>query len=427
MRVLVVGGGGREHTLCWMIARSPKAEQVYCAPGNGGIAEVVETVDIGQGDVEGLVKFASDHRIDLTVVGPEEPLVKGLVDRLADEGLKAFGPNARAAELEGSKAFAKDLMNKHLIPTAGFRTFQDVEEARRYLRSHDTYPTVIKADGLAAGKGVIICKDPEEANRALDSIMVQRRFGDAGNQVVIEDFLVGEEASIMAITDGRVILPLPSSQDHKALGDGDQGPNTGGMGAYSPAPVITDRMMKQIESTILVPTIHAMNREGRPFSGVLYCGLMITPGGPKVLEYNVRFGDPEAQAVLPRLKGDWLEILDHAAGRRLGQVTFDWDPRAAVCVVMASQGYPGKPVTGVPITGLDQEMEDTVVFHAGTGRQEDEMVTTGGRVLGVTAFGESVVEARERAYRRVETIRFPGVHYRNDIGLKALKHLETES
>jgi phosphoribosylamine--glycine ligase len=318
-------------------------------------------------------------------------------------------------------------MNKHLIPTAGFRTFHDVEEARQYLRSHDTYPTVIKADGLAAGKGVIICKDPEEANRALDSIMVQRRFGDAGNQVVIEDFLVGEEASIMAITDGRVILPMPSSQDHKALGDGDQGPNTGGMGAYSPAPVITDKMMKQIESTILVPTIHAMNREGRPFSGVLYCGLMITPGGPKVLEYNVRFGDPEAQAVLPRLKGDWLEILDHAAGQRLGQVTFDWDPRAAVCVVMASKGYPGKPVTGVPITGLDREMEDTVVFHAGTGRQENDLVTTGGRVLGVTAFGNGVVEARERAYRRVETIRFPGVHYRNDIGLKALKHLETGS
>ena len=423
MRVLVVGGGGREHALCWKIVQSPRAEKVYCAPGNAGIAEIVETVDLGQGDIEGLVRFARDHRIDLTVVGPEEPLVKGLVDRLAEEGLRAFGPTAAAAELEGSKAFAKELMNKHLIPTAGFKIFGDADEARRYLKSHDAFPAVLKADGLAAGKGVIICQNVAEAERALDSIMVQRRFGEAGNRVVIEDFLVGEEASIMAITDGRIIMPLPSSQDHKALGDGDQGPNTGGMGAYSPAPVITPRIMKQIESSVLVPTIHAMNREGRPFQGVLYCGLMITPGGPKVLEYNVRFGDPEAQAVLPRLQGDWLDVLDRTAQRQLEQVTYDWDSRTAVCVVMASRGYPGKAETGVPIAGLDREAEDCVVFHAGTGRRNGQFVTTGGRVLGVTAFGTDVVEARERAYQRVSSIQFAGGHYRSDIGLKALKHL----
>jgi len=423
MRVLVVGGGGREHALCWKIARSPLAEKVYCAPGNGGIADIVETVDIGQGDVEALVRFAVENRIDLTIVGPEEPLVKGLVDQLAAEGLKAFGPTQDAAELEGSKAFAKDLMNKYLIPTAGFRTFTVAGEAWRYLKAQDTYPVVIKADGLAAGKGVIICRNAAEAAAAIADIMDARRFGAAGDKVVVEDFLVGEEASIMAVTDGRMIMPLPSSQDHKALGDGDQGPNTGGMGAYSPAPVITPEIMKQVESSILVPTIHAMNREGRRFTGVLYCGLMITPGGPKVLEYNVRFGDPEAQAVLPRLRGDWLELFKHAADQRLDRVQFDWDPRAVVCVVMASKGYPGKAETGVPITGLDTDSEDSVVFHAATARQNETLVTSGGRVLGVTAFGEGVVQARERAYERVSAIQFPGVHYRSDIGLKALKHL----
>ncbi|MBN2490308.1 MAG: phosphoribosylamine--glycine ligase [Planctomycetes bacterium] len=423
MRVLVVGGGGREHALCWSIVRSPRAEKVYCAPGNAGIAELVETVDIGAGDVDALVRFAVDARIDLTVVGPEEPLVNGLVDRLQAAGLRAFGPTAAAAELEGSKAFAKELMNKHVIPSAGFRIFDDVELARKYLRAHDSYPLVIKADGLAAGKGVVICRDADQARAALETIMVERRFGTAGNRVVIEDFLVGEEASIMAITDGRVILPLPSSQDHKALGDGDQGPNTGGMGAYSPAPVITPRIMQQIEATILVPTIHAMHREGRRFTGVLYCGLMITPGGPRVLEYNVRFGDPEAQAVLPRLRGDWLTILDRAATHQLGRVEFDWDPRPALCVVMASKGYPGKPVTGVPIHGLTGDREESLVFHGGTGRREGELVTTGGRVLGVTALGSDLPDARVRAYRRVEEIRFEGAHYRSDIGLKALKHL----
>ncbi len=423
MRVLVVGGGGREHALCWKIAQSPKATKVWCAPGNAGIAGVVECVDIGAGDVEGLVRFAKEQRVDLTVVGPEEPLVKGLVDRLEEEGLRAFGPRKSAAELEGSKAFAKDLMQRYLIPTAGFRTFRRAEEARRYLETHDSYPLVLKADGLAAGKGVIICRNAQEALAALSTIMVDKRFGNAGDTLVIEDFLVGEEASIMAITDGTNILPLPSSQDHKALGEGDQGPNTGGMGAYSPAPVIDEAMMRQIERSILVPTIHAMKSEGRAFRGVLYCGLMITPGGPKVLEYNVRFGDPEAQVLLPRLDGDWLDVFTSAADGRLDQAAFSWDPRPAVCVVMASPGYPAKATTGAPIAGLDEEVADTVVFHGGTARDGDRIVTAGGRVLGVTGFGDSIAAARDRAYARVETIRFPGVHYRGDIGAKALDRL----
>ena len=423
MRVLVVGGGGREHALCWKIAQSPKATKIYCAPGNAGIAGIVECVDISAGDVEGLVKFAKAERIDLTIVGPEEPLVKGLVDQLEEEGLTAFGPKKNAAELEGSKAFAKDLMQRYLIPTAGFRTFRYAEEAQRYLKAHDSYPLVLKADGLAAGKGVIICKDAREAMAGLSEIMVEKRFGTAGDTLVIEDFLVGEEASIMAITDGDTILPLPTSQDHKALGDGDQGPNTGGMGSYSPAPVIDDAMMRQIERTILVPTIHALKNENRGFRGLLYCGLMITPGGPKVLEYNVRFGDPEAQVLLTRLKGDWLDVFLCAAEGRLDEAEFAWDPRPAVCVVMASKGYPAKAQTGVPIAGLDQDLEDTVVFHGGTARDGDRVVSAGGRVLGVTAFGETIAAARDRAYARVETIRFPGVHYRSDIARKALDRL----
>jgi phosphoribosylamine--glycine ligase len=422
MRILVVGGGGREHALAWKIRQSPLVTALYCAPGNAGIASHADCVPIPSGDVEGLLRFSKERRIDLTVVGPEEPLVRGLADRFEAEGLAIFGVSARAAELEGSKAFAKELMKRHGIPTGEFRVFSKREDARAYLRETGV-PIVVKADGLAAGKGVFPCLSVEEALSAVDQIMLARAFGSAGDRVVIEEFLEGEEASFLAITDGETVVPFPSSQDHKAIYDGDKGPNTGGMGAYSPAPVVTPQLHDQVMERIMIPTVRAMAREGRPFRGVLYAGLMISGGVAKVLEYNVRLGDPEAQPLLMRLEGDLVPVLLAAIGGRLHETPMMWDSRTTVCVVMASQGYPGSYQKGQPISGLDEaeRMGDVVVFHAGTQKSDGQIVTDGGRVLGVTARGESVEEAIRRAYTAAEAIRWDGAYFRRDIGRKALR------
>jgi phosphoribosylamine--glycine ligase len=421
MKVLVVGGGGREHALVWKLRQSPLVKELFCAPGNAGISRLAQCVPISSGDVEGMLGFARDRRVDLTVVGPEEPLVKGIADRFEAEGLAIFGARARAAELEGSKAFAKELMKRHGIPTGEFRVFSNPDEAKQYVRGTGG-PIVVKADGLAAGKGVFPCTTTEEALAAVDRIMVTRDFGSAGDCLVVEEFLAGEEASFLAITDGETVVPFPSSQDHKAVGDGDRGPNTGGMGAYSPAPVVTPQLHDQVMERIMIPTVRAMAREGRPFRGILYAGLMISEGVAQVLEYNVRLGDPEAQPLLMRLKGDLVPVLWAAIRGRLQEAPLAWDPRAAVCVVMASEGYPGPYVKGRPISGLDAAgaMEEVMVFHAGTRESEGRIVTDGGRVLGVTARGEDVATAISRAYGAVDRIHWQGVHFRRDIGRKAL-------
>jgi phosphoribosylamine--glycine ligase len=422
MKVLVIGSGGREHALAWKFSHSPLADRLFCAPGNAGIAALADCVDVSASDLEGLVKFARDERIDFTVVGPEAPLCEGIVDRFQEAGLRIFGPTAAAAELEGDKGFAKRVMNRYRIPTAGFRPFRNAGDAREYLRSLEVFPVVVKAAGLAAGKGVLICPDHEAALEAVDDMMLRRRFGDAGAEVVIEEHLKGEEASILALTDGRTIAVMESSQDHKAAFDGDRGPNTGGMGAYSPAPVVTPRLMQEIESDVLVPIVHAMNREGRAYRGVLYAGLMITPGGPKVLEFNVRFGDPEAQALLLRLDSDLLEALMAVERRELDRIQLEWNPQPAVCVVMASGGYPGGYDSGKAIEGLDgiETGPDLQVFHSGTGFRDGKIVTSGGRVLGVTARGDSVRAAKERAYSAVRRIRFDLAHFRTDIADRAI-------
>jgi phosphoribosylamine--glycine ligase len=423
MKVLVVGGGGREHALAWKIAQSPRASRVFCAPGNAGIAGVAECVDIGAEDVEGLLAWATRESIDLTVVGPEAPLCAGIVDRFEEAGLRVFGPSAAAAEIEGSKVFAKNLMSACQIPTATFHSFTDLADAQAYLRAQRDFPVVVKADGLAAGKGVLICADLQEALDAVESIMGEKKFGAAGASVVIEEHLTGEEASILALTDGQAIAILESSQDHKAAFDGDEGPNTGGMGAYSPAPVITPKVMLQIESQILVPTIHGLAREKRPYKGLLYVGLMITKGGPRVLEYNARFGDPETQPLLLRLKSDLLELIELVVdGKLSASPDLEWDPRPAVCVVLAAGGYPGSYEKGKLISGLEEvgEADDLVVFHAGTTQKQGRVVTSGGRVLGVTALGDTVEAARDRAYAACETIRWEGVRYRKDIASRAI-------
>ncbi|MEE9613623.1 MAG: phosphoribosylamine--glycine ligase [Thermodesulfobacteriota bacterium] len=427
MKILIVGGGGREHALAWKLAQSPKVEKIFIAPGNPGTALHGENVPIKADDIEGLKEFALKEKIDLTVVGPELALTLGITDEFEAAGLKVFGPSKRAAELEGSKGFCKDLMARHNIPTAGYKKFSEPDEARAYVKGLGADRTVVvKANGLAAGKGVIICQTPDEALSAVDLIMKERAFGKAGETVVVEEFLEGEEASFLAVTDGRTVLPLAPSQDHKAACDGDEGPNTGGMGAYSPAPVVTPELEEEIMATIMVPTVRAMEAEGRLYKGILYAGIMIKDGRPKVLEFNCRFGDPEAQPILMRLTGDLLELLLAASEGRLEAVELSWDERAAVCVVMASEGYPGEYEKGRVITGLDEaaKMEDVVVFHAGTSEQSGEedgrIVTSGGRVLGVTGLGSGIKEAIEKSYGAVKKIRWQGAYYRRDIGAKAL-------
>jgi phosphoribosylamine--glycine ligase len=423
VKVLVVGGGGREHALCAALRRSESVERLWCAPGNAGIEEVAECLpDLDTSNLEGIVVFAKKAAVDLVVVGPEAPLVAGLGDALRAEGIAVFGPDADGARLEGSKAWAKSLMVRNNIPTAGHRVFRSFEEARAHLQTVETYPVVVKADGLAGGKGVAICYAREPAAAALSESMEKRKFGEAGATVVLEEFLRGEEASVFAITDGSTILLLPTAQDHKRLLDDDQGPNTGGMGAYSPAAGVSDRTLDVVVRTILVPVLHALKREGVTFRGVLFAGLMLTRSGPKVLEWNVRFGDPETQVVLPRIRGDLAKVFLAAAEGRLDEVEgIDVDPRAAVGVVLASGGYPEGYATGRPIAGVAEAaaLPDVSVFHSATRRKDGALLTAGGRVLTVTAYGSDVGQARARAYEAVAKISWDGEHHRTDIAKRA--------
>lgn len=423
MNVLIIGSGGREHALAWRLREtSKKLDRLYCAPGNAGIAEIAECVDLAADDIDGLIRFARDEGIGFTIVGPEAPLCAGIVDRFQEAGLRIFGPTKAAAEIEGNKAFAKEIMRRHHIPTAAARSFTALTDARHYLESIEAFPIVVKASGLAAGKGVVICETLEEALEVTTEMMEAGKFGDAGREVVIEERLKGEEASILALTDGKAIALMESSQDHKAVFDEDRGPNTGGMGAYSPAPVITRGVMHTIVGEVLVPLVHGLNREGRPYRGVLYAGIMMTPSGPRVLEFNCRFGDPECQALLMRLDSDLLEALEAVESGTLADIELEWDPRPAVCVVLASGGYPGDYETGKMIRGLDsiEAGRDLQVFHAGTRRRDDRIETSGGRVLGVTALGDSVREARDRAYEAADKILFERRHLRRDIAHRAI-------
>jgi phosphoribosylamine--glycine ligase len=426
MNVLVIGKGGREHALVWKLAQSPRAEKIFCAPGNAGTAKDGINVPIEPSEVDKLIRFARKETVGLTVVGPEDPLAQGIVDAFHAAGLKVFGPTRAAARIEGSKVFAKQLMRHADVPTAEFRVFDHPEPARTYVETRE-YPVVVKADGLAAGKGVIVCNNTADALKAIERIMVREEFGAAaGRRVVIEKRIDGEELSLLALVSGRTIVMLPPAQDHKPAFDGDTGPNTGGMGAYCPAPVAKPELLNEIEERVFVPTVHALKRGRSPFRGVLYAGLMITNQGPRVLEFNCRFGDPEAQPLLMRLRTDLLDLVEAAVDDRLDQFAeggIEWDPRPAVCVVVASQGYPGPFVKGKVIGGLDvaAALPDVKVFHAGTKLQGDFVVTDGGRVLGVTALGDTLADAKRRAYEAVEKIRFAGMHYRTDIGDKALK------
>lgn len=426
MKVLVVGSGGREHALCWKIRQSPRVTRLYCAPGNGGIAEIAECLPIASDDVAGLCRFAVEERVDLTVVGPELPLTLGLVDELEREGLRAFGPNREAAKLEGSKAFAKELMRECGVPTASFGVFSDPEEARAYLRRVGA-PVVVKADGLAAGKGVAVCATEAEALEAIDGCLRARAFGEAGARVVIEECLEGEEASFLAFTDGETVLPLASSQDHKRIFDGDRGPNTGGMGAYSPAPVVTPEIAKRVEREVLLPIVKGLRRRNIRYRGILYAGLMIRDGELRVLEFNVRFGDPECQALLVRLKSDLVDLCAATIDGRLSEMKLEWDPRPSVCIVLAAAGYPGTVEKDRPISGLGSlaGWKDGVVFHSGTARKQDELVTSGGRVLGVTALGGTIREAIDAAYGAVAKIHWDGMQYRKDIGQRAIGRVDS--
>ncbi|MDD3374389.1 MAG: phosphoribosylamine--glycine ligase [Candidatus Omnitrophica bacterium] len=425
MNVLVIGSGGREHALVWKLKQSPKVKNIFCAPGNGGIEKDAKCVDIKIDDIQGLRDFAQKNNIGLTVVGPEIPLVAGIVDSFEEKGLKIFGPSKQAAQLEGSKVFSKEFMKKYDIPTASFQSFDDAEKAKAFLEDK-VFPLVVKADGLAAGKGVMICQNKEEAEQALDEIMLEKVFSEAGNRVIIEDCLVGEEASILAISDGHQFVVLDSSQDHKRIFDEDIGPNTGGMGAYSPTPVITKEKLVDIALNVIGPTIQGMKEEGAPFKGVLYAGMMMTQDGPMVLEFNVRFGDPETQAILPRLKTDLLDVFLSACNGSLHEIRLEWDKGTCVCVVMSSRGYPGVYEKGKVIKGLSdvQECADTIVFHAGTKKQNDQIVTCAGRVLGVTSLGNDIEQAIVKVYNAVEKIQFEGCFFRRDIGEKALKRKE---
>ncbi len=428
MNVLLIGSGGREHVLAWKIKKSPLLKKLYCAPGNAGIAAVAECVNILADDIAGLLKFAKEKKIDLTIVGPEAPLTAGIVDEFENAGLKIFGPSKAAAQLEGSKVYSKEFMLRRNIPTATFMTFDQIEDARAFLK-HAQFPLVVKADGLAAGKGVVICNTLPEGLEAVDQIMQDKIFAEAGAKVVIEDCLQGEEVSILAICDGEHYVILDSAQDHKRIFDDDIGPNTGGMGAYSPAPLVTETLLRKIEARVIEPTVRGMSREGVPFKGVLYAGIMVTSQGPQVLEYNVRFGDPEAQAVLPRLENDLLEVMLASCEGRLNEIQLKWDKRNCVCVVMSSGGYPGKYQTGYEITGLNSAMEqnDTFVFHAGTKKDGSQILTAGGRVLGVVSLGNGVRDAIDKVYTAVDQIKFDHCFFRRDIGAKALKRLGTKS
>ena len=428
MKVLVVGNGGREHALAWKLGQSKKVEKVFVAPGNAGTARDAENVDVAATDIPGLVQFARNQAIDLTVIGPEAPLVAGLADAMEQEGLKVFGPSRAAAELEGSKVFCKNLLHTANIPTASYQTFKTGGDAERYIKDRypepdEPVPVVVKADGLAAGKGVIVCDTRHDALEAIDRIASQREFGEAGNELIIEEKLTGPEASVLAITDGETIITLPAAQDHKPAHDGDTGPNTGGMGAYSPTPVVDEAMMAKIEADVLVPVVHAMKRARRPFKGILYAGLMLTPAGPKVLEFNVRFGDPECQPLLMRLQSDLFDVLEAAADGRLSELEpLQWDERPGTCVVMASEGYPGSYDKGHEISGIDNAdaLEDVKVFHAGTTIADGQVLTNGGRVLGVTALGSTISQAKLNAYSGVKEIRWRGAWCRKDISDKAL-------
>ncbi len=421
MDILIVGGGGREHSLCWAISNSLKCNKLYCAPGNAGIANIAECVNIPDNDVSGIVTFAKENNIDLVVIGPEVPLVLGLVDALEVENIKAFGPNANAAKLEGSKAFMKELFKKYNIPTAAFECFTDFNRAKAYIRKHNT-PIVIKASGLAAGKGVIIVNTEKEAIDALDQIMNKKIFGDAGKEVVIEEFLDGEEVSFFALVDGKTAIPLISVQDHKTAYDGDKGPNTGGMGAYSPATIVTNATATRIMTTIIQPTINAMSSEGCPFKGILFAGLMIKDGEVKTLEFNVRFGDPECQVLMTRLDSDIVEAIDAAVTGKLVDINLSWKEEAALVVVMATNGYPSTYQNGTEIKNLNEvsEIDGVTIFHAGTKAKNGKILANGGRVLGVTALGSDVKAAQKKAYSAVDSIDWKQGFCRRDIGWRAI-------
>ncbi len=421
MKILLVGGGGREHALAWKMAQSPLCDRMWATPGNPGIAECAECADVAADDVAGVVALAADNAVDLVVVGPEDPLAKGMADAVRAAGMLCFGPSAAGARIEADKAYAKELMRAASVPTAEARIFTDFRAAKSYVLSRD-HGVAVKAAGLAKGKGVTVCPEPYQAVRPLEEIMQQKVFGKAGETVVIEELLSGQEATVLAFCDGKSIYPLEPLQDHKPIGDGDTGPNTGGMGAYSPVPIVTEEIMGRVEREVLVPTVDAMRRDFGRYEGVIYVGLMFTPGGPKVLEFNCRFGDPECQPIMMRLKSDLVEAMLAVCKHRLAEVTLEWDARPAVCVVMASGGYPGPYEKGFEITGIaDADALDAVkVFHAGTAMAEGKLVTHGGRVLGVTALGETIADAQRRAYEAVGKIHWEGCYYRKDIAAKAI-------
>lgn len=425
MKILVVGGGGREHAIIMKLAESPKVDALYCAPGNGGIAKYAQCFPVKATDIEGIVSLAKELSVDLIFVAPDDPLVMGMVDALQAEGFMTFGPKKNAAILEGSKVFSKELMQKYHIPTAEYQVFNDPKKAQEYLHQKQTYPTVIKADGLALGKGVVIAQNEEEAFAAIASIMEDRIFGASGSQIVIEEFLTGPEVSVLSFTDGKTVKPMVSSMDHKRALDDDKGPNTGGMGTVAPNPYYTPEVAQECMDTIFLPTIRAMQKEGRPFQGCLYFGLMLTPKGPKVIEYNCRFGDPETQVVLPLLETDLVDIVLAIAEEKLDALPIQWKNGAAACVVMASGGYPKKYATGLPISGLDEngQTKGCFVYHAGTKLDGNQILSSGGRVLGVTATADTLPQALETAYAGVKAIAFQDAHYRKDIGQRALKAL----
>ena len=418
MKLLVVGGGGREHAIIRKLLESPKVERIYCAPGNGGISCDAQCVDINAMDKDSMVTFAKQNGIDFAVVAPDDPLAAGMVDAMEESGIPAFGPTANAAVIESSKVFSKNLMKQYGIPTAGYEVFDDSASAIAYIEQNNTFPIVVKADGLALGKGVIIAENLQAAKDAVQSIMEDKIFGQSGNKIVVEEFITGPEVSVLAFTDGKTLKPMVSSKDHKRALDNDKGLNTGGMGTVSPNPYYTDEIAKECMDTIFLPTIAAMNQEGRPFKGCLYFGLMLTPNGPRVIEYNCRFGDPETQVVLPRLKSDLLEIMIAVRNECLSDVDIEWSDEAAACVVMASGGYPEKYEKGIEMTGLNEngQIEGATVYHAGTKKENGKFYTTGGRVLGVTATDTTLEGALKKAYNAVSKIHFEGAHYRTDIG-----------
>ncbi|MCI1958704.1 MAG: phosphoribosylamine--glycine ligase [Clostridia bacterium] len=419
MKVLVVGGGGREHAIVWKLKQSPKVDKIYCAPGNAGISKDAECVHIGAMEMEKLIAFAKEQKIDFTIIGMDDPLVAGIVDAFEAEGLKVFGPRKNAAIIEGSKAFSKELMKKYGIPTAKYEIFDDYDKAKTYILSQPM-PIVVKADGLALGKGVLICQSHDEAVAALDEIMVDKKFGKSGNKVVIEECLSGPEVSVLSFCDGKTVVPMVSAQDHKRAYDNDEGLNTGGMGTFSPSRIYTKELNDECMKTIFQPTVDAMAKEGRTFVGVLYFGLMLTKDGMKVIEYNARFGDPETQVILPRLKTDLLDIMEHCVDGTLDKINIEWDDNACVCVVLASGGYPVEYKKGYEISGLEEAEKDKniVIFHAGTAIKDGKFVTNGGRILGITALGKDIDEARKTAYAAVDKVNFEKKHFRHDIGIK---------